>query len=245
MVTSEQDFLASYDPSGYPPVGLTVDVCVFTIRAGMLSVLLVQRADHPHRGAWALPGGFVRPDETAETAAARELAEETGLEHLPAEVHLEQLGTYTAPDRDPRLRVVSVAHLAFAPGLPAPEAGSDAAAARWWPVADLAGDDAPELAFDHAEILTDALERARAKLEYTTLAAAFCDDTFTLADLQRVYEAVWGTQVSRTPFRRKVLASPGFVVEAGELTATGGRPAKLYRRGPARFLPTPIVRHDR
>ena len=113
--------------SEHPPFAVTVDLTVFTIRAGALSVLLVRRGEDPYAGSWALPGGFVEPREDAESAARRELTEETGTDFTG---HLEQLKTYSAPDRDPRMRVVSVAHLAFAPDLPEPSAGSDAADAR-------------------------------------------------------------------------------------------------------------------
>ena len=151
--------------SDHPPFAVTVDLAVFTIHEGTLAVLLVRRGEDPFAGHWALPGGFVEIDEDAATAAWRELAEETGLERFSG--HLEQLATYSRPDRDPRMRVVSVAHVAFAPGLArhVPTAGSDAAAARWWPVEDLGLDGADEtsveLAFDHAEILRDALSDYR------------------------------------------------------------------------------------
>lgn len=245
----EREFLRSYEPGEYPSFALTVDLAVFTIRAGLLSVLLVQRRDHPYRGYWALPGGFVRAGESAGDAAVRELAEETGVTTFTG--HLEQLRTYSGPGRDPRMRVVSVAHVALAPGLPDPRPGGDAAAARWWPVEDLGledgGPDAPPLAFDHAQILADALERVRSKLEYTTLAASFAEEPFTLADLRRVYAAVWGTAPDLGNFRRKVLGTGGFVVEvqrSGTAAAgpAGGRPPLLYRRGDAVILHPPMLR---
>ena len=245
----EREFLGRYDPASFPPFAVAVDLAIFTIRAGLLAALLVQRRDHPYQGYWALPGGFVRPDESAGQAARRELAEETGVSAFTG--YLEQLRTYSEPGRDPRMRVVSVAHVALAPDLPDARAGGDAAAARWWPVEDLGRQDDPAdglpLAFDHARILGDALDRIRAKLEYTTLAAAFVDEPFTLADLRRVYAAVWGSAPDLGNFRRKVLGTEGFVAEA-QRSATaaagpaGGRPPLLYRRGPATTLHPPLLR---
>ena len=230
-----------YDPSSYPSLAVTVDLAVFTIRDGSLSVLLIERGSEPFAGRWALPGGFVEPDEDALAAARRELAEETSLSGL--DVHLEQLATYSAPDRDPRMRVVSIAHVVLAPGLAEVRAGSDAADARWWTVEDLLDDEGPALAFDHDVILRDALDRVRSKLEYTTLAAQFVGEPFTLAELRAVYAAVWDTAPDLGTFRRKVLSTDGFVIPAHDhaSAASGPRPL-LFRRGPATALHPAMLR---
>jgi 8-oxo-dGTP diphosphatase len=245
---TEKEFLASYDPRRFSPVAVTVDVVLLTVRQARFSVLLVRRARHPERGRWALPGGFVEAEEDLDDAARRELAEETGLSELPPGLHLEQLRTYGTPGRDPRLRVVSVAYVAFAPDVPAPIAGSDADLARFWPVSELGAREGPQLAFDHARIIADGVERARAKIEYTPLAAAFLEEPFTLSELRAIYEEVWGLPQDPSNFRRKVLRLEGFVTPVGEIApprgAQGGRPAELYRRGPARLLWPPLRRHE-
>lgn len=218
------------------PMSVTVDLTILTVREGTLCVLLVRRGVPPFVDMWALPGGYVQPDEDLLAAAARELREETSLHDL----HLEQLATYGTPDRDPRGRTVTVAHLALTPGLGTPAAGTDAAAAQWWPVTDALRE---TLAFDHDEILRDGIERARAKLEYSSLGAAFCPREFTVSQLREVYEAVWGEQLDPRNFHRKVTKSPGFLEETGATSsAEPGRPAKLYRRGPVDQLNPPITR---
>ncbi|MFD8523256.1 NUDIX domain-containing protein [Streptomyces capillispiralis] len=228
-----------YDRHAFEPFAVTVDLAVFTIRGGALHVLLVERGEEPYAGRWALPGGFVRPDESAERAARRELGEETGLTDVSG-LHLEQLRTYSEPGRDPRMRVVSVAFAALLPDAPEAHGGSDAAQARWTPYGSARG-----LAFDHDRILADARERVGAKLEYTCLATAFCPPEFTLGELQQVYETVWGTALDRPNFRRKVLATPGFVEAvpgAARLTGGRGKPAALYRAGTATALHPPLLR---
>ncbi|HEY8201340.1 MAG TPA: NUDIX domain-containing protein [Actinomycetota bacterium] len=223
-----------------PPASVAVDLVVLTVREGGFRALTIRRAIPPYAGRWALPGGFVLPREGLLAAATRELAEETGLGGM--DVHLEQLATYGDPDRDPRGRVVSVAYLALAPDLPSPQAGTDAAAARWSPVEDLLYSPR-KLAFDHHRILADGVERARAKLEYTPLAASFCPPEFTVAELRRVYEAVWGASLDPRNFHRKVTGTEGFVTPTGRTTTRdGGRPAQLYRRGPAATLHPPLLR---
>jgi 8-oxo-dGTP diphosphatase len=215
---------------------VTVDLVLLTIRAGALHVLLIRRGIPPFQGGWALPGGFVLPGEDLEDAARRELREETGLD--PDAGHLEQLGTYGTPHRDPRGRVFTVAYLALLPDLPAPVAGSDAAGADWRPVDGLGG-----LAFDHDRILSDGVERARAKLEYTPLATAFCPPEFTIAELRAVYETVWRTSIDARNFHRKVTGADGFIAPTGQsVTRDRGRPAQLFRRGPATLLHPPLLR---
>jgi 8-oxo-dGTP diphosphatase len=243
------DVPAGYDPNSFPPLAVTVDVVLLSVRHGLLSVLLVERGEEPFQGFWALPGGFVRPEESLGDAAEREAAEETGLTTFVG--HLEQLATFGDPGRDPRMRVVSVAFVALVSDKETPSAGSDAADARWWPIGDVGGEDGPQLAFDHGLILADGVERVRAKLEYTSLATQFVDEPFTMSDLRRVYEAVWGATQEPANFRRKVLATPGFVEPTGQTASTGlGRPADLYRRGesailhPAMLRPSPITAEE-
>jgi 8-oxo-dGTP diphosphatase len=261
----EERFLAEYDPRAFDPVAVTVDVVALTIRDGALHVLLVERGEHPYRGRWALPGGFVkvhtdtrgnRTEEDLHEAALRELSEETGDDLR--RVYLEQLATYGAPGRDPRMRVISVAYLAFAPELPDPRAGSDASAASWVPADSLGLADGVDtqrpgttrkLAFDHARILADGVERARSKLEYTPLATAFVGEEFTISELRAVYETVWGEPLHAGNFHRKVLSVPGFVESTGTTTerggARGGPRARLYRRGDARLLHPALLRPSR
>ncbi|GAA1456613.1 NUDIX hydrolase [Williamsia maris] len=229
----------TYDASEFPPFAVTVDLAVLTLREGKLCALLITRGAEPFQGQPALPGGFVHIRESTDAAAIRELAEETGVRAFPG--HVEQLATYSAPDRDPRMRVVSVAYVAFAPNMPEPVAGTDAADAAWIAIEDLPDD----LAFDHRTILDDAIERVRSKLEYTTLATQFVGTTFTLRELQTVYETVWDVTWDRANFRRKVLGTPDFVRAVdGETVATGtrGRHAQLYRAGEATTLYPPILR---
>jgi 8-oxo-dGTP diphosphatase len=230
-----------YDPRAYPPVAATVDLVVLTIREDRLVVLVIRRGIPPFKGRLALPGGFVRPDEGLGQAAVRELTEETSL--AAGSVHLEQLASYGAPDRDPRMRVVTVAYLALAAELPGPRAGSDAAEASWASAVDLMAARPARLAFDHHQILADGVERARAKLEYTPLATAFCPSEFTVAQLRHVYETVWGTTLDPRNFHRKATSTPGFLTPADSATAGDrGRPARLYRKGPATALYPPLLR---
>jgi 8-oxo-dGTP diphosphatase len=234
--------------SEFPPFYVTCDLVVLSVRSGALHVLLVRRGGEPFKGCFALPGGFVEIDENLEDAAYRELGEEAGVGR--DDVILEQLAAFGDPDRDPRSRVVSVAWLALGADLPEPTAGSDAAEAQWVPVDSALSYGTPggteELAFDHDRILAQGVERARAKLEDTGYAAALCGERFTVADLHAVYEAVWGIELDRANFHRKVTGVPGFLTPTGEVReGARGRPARVYRGDPRATLSPPILRGDR
>ena len=224
-----------------PSVLLTVDLVILTLRDASLHVLLVQRGVEPYAGMMALPGGFLRDEaELILAAARRELSEETGLD--ADALHLEQFGVYGDPGRDPRGRVVSVAYLAIMPRLPDPVAGTDAADACWARVDDVLAAHAG-LAFDHERIVADAVEHARRKLEHSVLATAFCGPTFTISELQQVYEAVWGIALDPRNFYRKIQGTRDFVVPADMPKRAGvGRPARLFRAGPGTVLYPPMIR---
>lgn len=217
-----------YDPRAFPPAAVTVDLVVFTVGAGLLRVLLVRRGQPPHRGDWALPGGFVRPDEDLLDAALRELEEETGVGRDA--VHIEQLRAYGAPGRDPRMRVVTVAYWAVVESLPPLAAGTDAEAAALLPVKDL-DEGGVRLAFDHYGIVLDAAATIRKRLEDDPgLAARFCPPEFTITELRRVFEAVWRTPVDAANFQRQVRKSGVFRQLPGTAASgsLGGRPASRW-----------------
>ncbi len=236
----ERAFLGGYDPRAFPPFAVTVDVVLLTVHAGRLSVLLVERDSHPFRGDLALPGGFVQPDEDLDAAAVRRLGSETGVRRDVA--HVEQLGAFGDPGRDPRMRVVSVAYLVFAADVPPPVPGRNVRSVAWTAVDAVPSE---RLAFDHAQVLAAGVERARAKLEYSPVATAFCGEVFTVAELRRVYEAVWGVALDPRNFHRKVTGTPGFLVPVGQPAPPGpegGRPAALFRRGRATLLHPAMLR---
>ena len=230
-----------YDPSQFPAFAVTVDVVILTLADGRLQVLLVRRGIPPFEGMWAIPGGFKRPTETLDEAAARELREGTGVEGARM---LRQFGAYGDPGRDPRMNVVTVAYFAVLREVRDVVGGTDAADAALVPMSE-ALDGKIELAFDHARIVRDAVERVRVDLELTGLATAFVGPTFTLAELRAVYEAVWGVQLDAANFRRSVVAEDGWVIPTGRRArpgSGGGRPAELYRAGRAWKHGGPITR---
>ncbi len=238
---------AGYDAAAYPTFAVTVDIVILTLHEGALNVLLVQRKAEPYEGAWALPGGFKQPDETLDQAAARELTEETG---VIAPAHLAQFGAFGDPGRDPRTNVVTVAYFAVVSEVGSIVAGTDAANARLWQVDQLL-DGTVALAFDHDRILHGALERTARDLEQSGLAPAFLASTFTLSELQNVYEAVWGAALDPANFRRSLAPHPGgepYVEPTGERAPAGpkgGRPPELFRAGSAWQHGSPLQRPRR
>jgi len=227
-------------PARVSSCAVAVDVALMTIRDGRLVILLVEPEPTQLSGWWALPGRRVRDDESLDDTAHRALSELAGIRAPDA--HLEQLRTYGDPSRDPGGRVVSVAYLALTPTTEEPPVERRA---RLFDVTELSSPDGPWLAYDHDRIVPDALERARSKLEYTSLATAFVEEPFTLGELRRVYEAVWGVELDAANFRRKVVSTRDFVVPVEGVAKPGpggGRPAQLYRRGAADRLHPAMLR---
>jgi 8-oxo-dGTP diphosphatase len=198
---------------------VTVDIVLFTIRDRQLHLLLIRRLARPYENRYALPGGFVREEESLDAAATRELREETGVET----VYLEQLYTFGEPKRDPRGRVITVAYYALAPDTQVLRAGTDASDAAWFPIADL-----PALAFDHRKIVEYAHQRIRNKLDYTNVGFELLPDKFTLTELQLVHEAILGENLDKRNFRRKIIQK-GIVKPTKEWQRTGRKPAQFYR----------------
>ncbi len=200
---------------------LTVDIVVFGLDAEELKVMLIQRDLSPFEGHWALPGGFVRVEETLDDAARRELIEETGVKDL----YLEQLYTFGAVERDPRERVVTVAYYALVNlAEHAVQASTDARNAAWFPVCDL-----PDLVFDHQTILDTAHERLRGKVRYQPIGFELLPDRFTLRQLQRLYEVILDRELDKRNFRKKVLAMEIVKATREFEKDVAHRAARLYR----------------
>lgn len=224
--TTLSDGEETYDPSVFPRPSVTVDIVIFTIREKRLHLLLIQRKAWPFAEQWALPGGFVRPEETLEEAARRELAEETGV----ADVFLEQLRAFGDPGRDPRTWVITVAYTALVPSDQLVlRADTDAADARLFPLADL-----PQpLAFDHQAILDHAVQTLRARLQSTLrVAAALLPPRFTLTQMQEVYEILLDRPFDKRNFRKWVLGT-GFLAATDQEQRGQHRPALLYEFAPS------------
>ncbi len=206
----------------YPRPSVTVDIVVFGYDGGrQLKLLLIERGSDPHKGSWALPGGFVDMDENLETAALRELEEETGVKDL----YVEQLYTFGAPGRDPRGRVISVAYFSLVNLQAHPAvAASDATRAEWFPI-----DDLPDLAFDHSDIIDIASERLANKVRYQPIGFELLPEEFTLGQLQQLYETVLNVEAfNKRNFRTRILRT-GILEEVGRQKNVAHRPAVLYR----------------
>lgn len=207
---------------------VAVDAVVFTCHENMVKVLLIRRKKEPFQGKYALPGGFVEQNEAAEHAVLRELQEETGVENI----FLKQLKAYTAPKRDPRGRVISIAFMA----LISPEqnllAASDALSADWVPITRL-----PQLAFDHKQILEDALTDLRLEIQTTNIAAQILPKKFTLSELQRLYEIILEKDLDKRNFRKRIFQLET-VKECAETKMEGAhRPAQLYQFAAREYAP--------
>lgn len=210
-----------YDISKYQLPAVTVDVVIFSLINRTLHVLLVQRKRWPFEGRWAIPGGFIRLDESLAEAARRELEEETGVR----DVYLEQLYTFGDVQRDPRHRVISVAYIALvradAQTIRVSAENSDV---RWFPVDHLP----TPLAFDHDQILAYALSRLRSKLEYTTLAFQLLPELFSILELKHIYEQILGEKLDKGNFYRKIKEA-GILEETPYMREGRGRPTRLWR----------------
>ncbi|MCL1922970.1 MAG: NUDIX hydrolase [Propionibacteriaceae bacterium] len=226
-------------PDSAARLPVAVDIVALTIRSRELMVLLTTRLLDPFAGCFALPGGFVLAGESLSQAAVRELKEETS---VSPQGHLEQLGSYGPLERDPRGPVLSVAYMSLSNRFEAPNPGGDATSADWYPIRDV-----PPLAFDHHTILTDGINRAQAKLEYTGLASAFCTPEFTISELRAVYEAVWGVRLDPRNFHRKILGTTDFLEPVGTRQGIPGPSATTYRVRPgldpaSTILNPPVLR---
>jgi 8-oxo-dGTP diphosphatase len=230
----ETAFLQKYRPADFPRPSVTVDIAAFSIIDAELRVLLIRRGEHPFKGTWALPGGFVRvghgprdQGEDLDAAAARELEEETALS--VAEIYLEQLGAFGRAGRDPRMRVITIAYCALIrPDLvPLVKAGGDAAAAEWVGVALLRRAD---LAFDHHEIVQDAVAHIADRIESSDIAAGLVPQTFTIPELRHVHAILTGKSPDPGNFRRKFerLLEDGLIAQAPGKRITASKPATVY-----------------
>ena len=226
MNFEERKFLNGYDPADYPSIAVAADAVVFGISKSKaenyrktgkqsLNVLLVRRREHPFKDMLALPGGFVRQSETIDETAERVLREKTGLK----EIYFEQLYTFGGIDRDPRMRVISCAHIALIDA----EKARLGDGAEWVSLGEIKSS---ELAFDHAAIITEALERLRGKIEYTDIVFHMMPEKFTISELQEIYETVLEKKLLPAAFRRTIAEK---ITETEEFTQNAGhRPSRLY-----------------
>ncbi len=257
---TEKEFLAAYKPKDYTRPSVTADILVFAVNDELdkLKILLIKRKNHPYINCRALPGGFVNINESCESAAQRELKEETGIE----DIYLEQLCTVSEPERDPRMRIISVAYMALInQNKVTPIGGDDAEDAKWFEISREGEDkiiltcgeeslsynykrvtvkngiveqtteivtESKGLAFDHGSLIHSGLLRLRNKAEYTPVLFGLMEEEFTLPDLQKLYETVLGKKLYKANFRKSI---QGYVVSTGKKRASNGlgRMPELYR----------------
>lgn len=179
----------------YPHPAVTTDCVIFGFDGSELQVLLIERGIEPFKGKWAFPGGFLNMDETAGEGAMRELKEETGLENA----YIEQFNTYSEPGRDPRERVITIAHYALV-RIQEVKGGDDAAKAQWFPI-----DEVPQLAFDHDKILRDAMRKLRERIHFEPIGFELLPEKFTMRELQILYESILGVKFDRRNFAKKMM----------------------------------------
>lgn len=222
-MSTEADYLASYDASHYKAPLSTVDMAIFCIQDEALHVLLVRRAAHPAKGEWSLPGGFpdLKADPDLDATAFRKLQEKTGLRSP----YLEQVATVGGARRDPRGWALTVLYFALVDHAALAPQSTQVETAAWVPLdAALKRD----LAFDHHDLLVLATRRLRSKARYSALPLGFMPSEFTITELQRVFEILLGTELERKSFRRRIL-SADLLQETGRMQPTARRPAKVYR----------------
>lgn len=221
VVDTNNELPKNYNPDEYQCPSVTVDILVFTIEASELKVLLIKRGIEPFKDEWALPGGFIKMDESLENAALRELVQETGVKN----VYLEQLYTFGEPKRDPRTRVITVAYFALVPNAKLDlKASSDAKDVSWFSIKKL-----PKLAFDHKRIIDYALNRLKSKIEYSNIVYGLLPAKFRLSELQKVYEVILDKKMDKRNFRKWII-SLGLLESTGEKDVDGAhRPAELFR----------------
>ena len=206
----------------YKNQGIHVDIATFSIEEGVVKVLLIMRGNAPFKGEWMMPGGAVYNNESTDNAAIRELKEKTGLEG----VHLEQFYAFSDPNRDPRMRMISIGYLALIDknSVKILQKTPKTINAEWFDINKI-----PPLVFDHNEILQKALNELRKTITKTNLVKVLLSKEFTLVELQKIYEAILGNKFDRRNFRRKFL-NLGLIKPTGsQKEANGHRPAYFYR----------------
>ena len=203
----------------YPHPAVTTDCVIFGFNGERLQVLLIERGIEPYKGHWAFPGGFLKMDETAEEGAKRELKEETGL----ADAYIQQLHTFSNPDRDPRERVITIAYYALVK-IQEVKGGDDAASARWFPL-----DEIPPLAFDHDYILRMATQRLREQIHFQPIGFELLPEKFTIKELQSLYEAILGINFDCRNFAKKMLHLEILTELDETVWPTPKREARLYK----------------